>query len=236
LLDPAFASDFSGPIISVLDGDTIEVLHTCHLNLGNKGAKLRARKRAYSRGEEPMTHRCVRTAVLLGSLVLAGTVVAAPVTKSKPNLRGTESDVPNQRTFEVEGKAELSRLCADKMRTQLPLSSVPTSNLALNDITVHVEAGYYTVVLPLLNPQGNMHLLYWGADTIEEVTTFIRLMQTKKIKALKAEAYSEELRRDIAKPLSEEELRVCSTDTITNFLQPCKQCIIVEWVFDGLID
>ena len=49
------------------------------------------------------------------------------------------------------------------------------------------------------------------------MTTFIRLMQTKKIKALKAEAYSEELRRDIAKPLSEEELRVCSTDTITNF-------------------
>ena len=107
-----------------------------------------------------MTHRCVRTAVLLGGLVLAGTVVAAPVTKSKPNLRGTESDVSNERTFEVEGKAELSRLCADKMRTQLPLSSVPTSNLALNDITVHVEAGYYTVVLPLLNPQGNMHLLY----------------------------------------------------------------------------
>ena len=83
-----------------------------------------------------MTHRWVRTAVLLGGLVLAGTVVAAPVTKSKPNLRGTESDVPNQRTFEVEGEAELSRLCADKMRTQLPLSSVPTSNLALNDITV----------------------------------------------------------------------------------------------------
>jgi endonuclease YncB( thermonuclease family) len=30
LLSPAFAADFSGPVIAVLDGDTIEVLHNNH--------------------------------------------------------------------------------------------------------------------------------------------------------------------------------------------------------------
>jgi hypothetical protein len=183
-----------------------------------------------------MTHQCVMAGVLLGGLLLAGTAAAAPSTKGKPHLRGLEPDASFDRTFERDEKEESARLCAEKTLKLLPLRSVPTSALALHDITVHVEAGYYTVLLPLLEPQGEIRLIYWGADTIEEVTTFIRLMQGRKIKALKVEGYSEELRRDTARPLSEEDLHVCSADTIKNFLQPCKDCVIVEWVFDGQID
>jgi hypothetical protein len=131
---------------------------------------------------------------------------------------------------------ETARLCVKRTQNLLPLKSVPASTLALHDITIHVESGYYTVLLPLVEPQSDMRLLYWGADTIEEVTTFIRLLQGGKLKTLKVEAYTEELRRDIEKPLSEDELHVCSTDRIKAFLQPCKDCIIVEWVFDGRID
>ena len=183
-----------------------------------------------------MSHRCIISVVLLAGLLLAGTVTAAPSTKSKPNLRGTDSDVSSDRIFERGAEDEKLRLCADKALAQLPLRSVATSTLALDELAVHVENGYYTVLLPLLETQGDMRLLYWGADTIEEVMTFSRLVQSRKIKALKVEAYLEEFRRDIATPVSEEELQVCSADTIKNFLQPCKNCVIVEWVFEGRVD
>lgn len=183
-----------------------------------------------------MIHQSLIAVALLSGLLLPEMVAAAPSTKGKPNLRSTEPDAFYNRAFEKDEKDESARLCAEKTVKFFPLQSVPTSALALHDITVHVEAGYYTVLLPLLEPQGDMRLLYWGADTIEEVTTFVRLMQGKKIKALKAEGYSEELRRDMARPLSEEELHICSAEMIKNFLQPCKDCVIVEWVFDGQID
>ena len=183
-----------------------------------------------------MIHQSLIAVALLSGLLFPEMAAAAPSTKGKPHLRGLEPDASFDRTFARDEQEESARLCAEKTLKFLPLRSVPTSALALHDITVHVEAGYYTVLLPLLEPQGDMRLLYWGADTIEEVTTFVRLMQEKKIKALKVEGYSEELRRDMARPLSEEELHVCSADTIKNFLQPCKECVIVEWVFDGQID
>jgi hypothetical protein len=113
-----------------------------------------------------MTHQCFMAVVVLGGILLAGTVAAAPSTKGKPSLRGTEPGASFDYASEMDRNDETSRLCAERTQNLLPLKSVPTSTLALHDITIHVESGYYTVLLPLVESQRDMRSLYWGADTM----------------------------------------------------------------------
>jgi hypothetical protein len=161
--------------------------------------------------------------------------MAAMQAKGKP-VYPLEPGSGFDRTFDADGQQELSRLCAEKTLKFLPLASVSTSALSLGQITLHIESGYYTVLLPVSPPQSDMRSLYWGADTIEEATTFIRLLQGGKIKTLKVEAFSEEFRAVGDTRVSTDDLRACAVDAVKPFLKPCQDCFIVEWVFDGRLD
>jgi hypothetical protein len=183
-----------------------------------------------------MTAHLGIAAGLLSAMVLSATATAAPPKKEKPPLGESQREELIDKMFETEGNEEQSRLCAEQTLRQLPLQSIQTSTLKLHNIRLHVDSGYYTVLLPLLEPQGDMQVLYWGADTMEEVTTFIRLVQGHKIKALNVKAYSDELRRDALTPLSKDELQICSVETIKNLLRPCRHCEIIEWEFEGPLD
>lgn len=178
-------------------------------------------------------HGVVAIALLCGCLS-TGPLLAAPPGKPKPPMR--DAGASFDRTFEQEGQQEVERLCVEKMVKVLPLTSVPVSRLATGQLTVHIESGYYTVLLPLSQPQGDVRSLYWGADTIEEALTFIRLLQGGKIAQLRVEAYADELRRDADPRPGEAELRACSVERIKEFLTPCKDCFVVEWVFEGHIE
>ncbi len=132
-----------------------------------------------------------------------------------------------------EVASELERLCAEKIGTTQPLVTLPVSALTLREITVHVERGYYTVLLPLKQPRGKMRQLYWGADTLEEITTFIELLQESKLAAVRAEAYAFELRKGGRGGLFEAELNDCDPERIRTLLNACEECEILEWVFRG---
>lgn len=136
-----------------------------------------------------------------------------------------------------EGFSELGgereRLCAEKIGLTLPLITLPVGSLTLREITVHVERGYYTVLLPLKQPRGKMRQLYWGADSLEEITTFIELLQESKLAAVRAEAYAFELRKGGRGGLSEAEVNDCDPERVRTLLNACEECEILEWVFRG---
>ena len=89
------------------------------------------------------------------------------------------------------------------------------------------------MLLPVIQPQSKMKTLYWGADTLDEVMTFVQLLQEGRLLAVKAEAYSSELRAEERKKVTNVELRSCARDQIKDLLEFCKECQIVEWVFKG---
>jgi len=78
--------------------------------------------------------------------------------------------------------------------------------------------------------------LYWGADTIEETLTFMRLLEGGKITALKVEPYAEEFRQDGNMKPTGTDFHDCPADRMKDLLKPCMDCFIVEWVFGTLVD
>ena len=162
--------------------------------------------------------------------------IAAPPTKGDGPGRVKPSGPSFEQSFELDGRNELERLCAEKIIKTLPLTTVPVNSLSLREITVHTEAGRYTVLLPLKTPQGEIRSLYWGADSIEETLTFMRLVEGGKITALKVEAYAEEFRPGVDTKSVGTDFHECPADKLKDILKPCKDCFIVEWVFGSLVD
>jgi len=179
--------------------------------------------------------RCLIALIVL-YLSLQTAAIAAPPTKGDGPGRVKPSGPGFEQSFELDGRNELERLCAEKVIKTLPLTSVPITALALHEITVHTEAGRYTVLLPLKAPQGEIRSLYWGADSIEETLTFMRLVEGGKITALKVEAYAEEFRQGVDTKSIGTDFHECPADKLKDILKPCKDCLVVEWVFGSLVD
>ena len=179
-----------------------------------------------------MLMRCSISPGVVCLLIMFGSgAFAAPPIKGGQSGRPVVPGAGFDRSFELDGQTELERLCAEKTIKTLPLATVQTNALSLREISVHTEAGRYTVLLPLKQPQGEIRSLYWGADSIEETLTFMRLLEGEKITALKIETYAEEFRQDSDAPPTQKDYRDCPVDTMKGFLKPCKDCFIVEWVF-----
>ena len=165
---------------------------------------------------------------LLGEQAMVVALDQAKGSGRRPGLTQRYDDMS-----EMEGSKELERLCAEKVAMTVPLTSVPVADLAVGQITLHTEAGYYTVLLPVTQPQSKMKTLYWGADTLDEVMTFVQLLHEGRLLAVKAEAYAFEFRAEEGKKLTNADLRSCARDQVKDLLEFCKECQIVEWVFKG---
>ena len=185
-----------------------------------------------------MGSTCIYISIAATWLILMpGTeALAAPPLKGGQSGRPVVPGAGFDRSFELDGENEVARLCAEKTIKTLPLTTVQTNTLSLTEISVHTEAGRYTVLLPLKKPQGEIKSLYWGADSIEETLTFMRLLEGGKITALKVEPFAEEFRQDNEAKPSQADFRDCPIDTMKGLLKACKDCFIVEWVFGSLID
>lgn len=185
-----------------------------------------------------MTCRSTLVGFILGGLVAAGTVAdAAPLEKPKAPGRPPGVAPRFDQTFELEGEEETARLCAEKLITSLPLTAIPSTDLLLDEIALHTESGYYTVRVPLIHPKNHIERVLWDADTIEEVTTFIRLLQGGKIKLLKVKGFDDAFLPDVKTRAPAADLRTCTGDGLTEALLPCRDCRVIEWVFGkGVID
>lgn len=169
-------------------------------------------------------------AAVLGALMLAA-LGAAPAAALETKGPARQPVLPRfDDGFEAGGIKEEERLCAEKTAQTLPLTEVAVGSLSLGQITLHTEGGYYTVMLPLRQPK-KMKSLYWGADTLEEVTTFIKLLQEGKLLSVKANAFAAGFRKETK--LTGADLNACARDQMKDLLEPCQDCEIVEWVFKG---
>jgi len=180
-----------------------------------------------------MSRRWLIVSALLGWCLFAEQTVAVALDQVKASARRPGLMQRYDDMSEMEGSKELERLCAEKVAMTIPLIAVPIADLAVGQITLHTEAGYYTVLLPVTLPQSKMKTLYWGADTLDEVMTFVQLLQDGRLLAVKAEAYSFEFRAEEGKRLTSADLRSCGRDQVKDLLEFCKECLIVEWVFKG---
>ncbi len=131
----------------------------------------------------------------------------------------------------MEGEEEVARLCAEKIISGLPLTAIPASDLLLDEIALHSEAGYYTVRVPLIRPKNHIERVRWDADTIEEVTTFIRLLQSGKIKIVKVKAFSGEFVPEAKQKGPAADLEACTGEGLKDLLAPCRDCEVIEWIF-----
>ncbi|MBM4124192.1 MAG: hypothetical protein FJ246_04450 [Nitrospira sp.] len=175
--------------------------------------------------------------VLLSAWFLVAPVAAAPQEAALSSVRHPDrSPGFNDKfddKFEVAQEEELERLCAFKAIRTVPLLSIHTAGLSVHQVTLHIEAGYYTAQVPLLHSQGAMTALYWSTRSLDEARQFIRLLQSGTVKVLRVEPHTPEFRPDAQPKLSDEELRSCSAPRIQSMLMKCAECRIRELVFDG---
>jgi hypothetical protein len=178
-----------------------------------------------------MRHRLL-IGLILGCLLASGAPAAA-APPEKPRAPGRPSGAPPRfdQTFELEGEEEVARLCAEKLQSGLPLTAIPASDLLLDEIALHTESGYYTVRVPLIHAKGRIERLLWDADTIEEVTTFIRFLQNGKIKLVKVKGFDDAFLPDVKARVPTADLRTCTGEGLTEALAPCRECRVIEWVF-----
>lgn len=178
-----------------------------------------------------MRHRPLIGLILGCLLAAAAPAAAAPM--EKPRAPGRPSGVPPRfgQVFELEGEEEVARLCAEKLMSGLPLTAVASSDLLLDEIALHTESGYYTVRVPLIRPKGRIERVLWDADTIEEVTTFIRFLQSGKIKLVKVKAFDDTFLPDVKERAPAADIRTCTGEGLAEALAPCRECRVIEWVF-----
>lgn len=175
--------------------------------------------------------------VLLSAFLLVAPVAASPRDATPSSVRQPDrspgfNDTFDDR-FETEQEEEIGRLCALKTIRTLPLVSVQAAKLSVHRVTLHLESGYYTAQVPLLQAEDAMTALYWSARSLDEAMTFIRLLQGGTVKVLRVESHTPELRADAQPKPSDEDLRSCQTARIQNLLKKCTECRIKELVFDG---
>jgi hypothetical protein len=129
----------------------------------------------------------------------------------------------------------LDESCAAKITQTVPLVSVPVSQLLRDDMTLHVEAGFFTISVPLRTAQERMERVYIGVRTLDAAATSMRFLQSGKLRAVKVEPYALAFHPDASK-LPEEIQRACVHEQLKEFLEKCKSCRIRELVFRGKVE
>ncbi|MDP3090566.1 MAG: hypothetical protein Q8N04_07815 [Nitrospira sp.] len=135
----------------------------------------------------------------------------------------------------LEERDELDESCATKIIQAVPFVSVPVSQLSLDDVTLHVETGFFTLSVPLHTAQGSMERVYIGARTLDAAATYMRFLQGGTLRAVKVEPYALTFHPDASK-LPEEVQRACVHEQLKEFLERCTHCRIRELVFRGKVE
>jgi hypothetical protein len=173
----------------------------------------------------------VKTDALVILLLMGCTVLLQPV---HPTYGQTKASTVGDGLRGLEARDELDESCATKIIQTVPLVSVSVSQLLLDDVTFHVEAGFFTISVPLHTAQGSMERVYIGARTLDGAATSMRFLQSGTLRAVKVEAYALAFHPD-ANKLPEEIQRACVHEQLKEFLEKCKNCRIRELVFRGKV-
>ena len=150
------------------------------------------------------------------------------------------AQAPDEETSRFESQVEIfgDTMCALKVLSKLPLITVQTSSLALDQIATrqgpHMQ--FYVVTVPLRKPAGKVEAVAWETRSLTDAVMFIRLLQHKKLNALKVEPRLASIHGE---PLSDGQREACRGMTreseeftkLAERLQECTTCRIKELMF-----
>lgn len=150
------------------------------------------------------------------------------------------AQAPDEEASRFETQVEIfgDTMCALKILSKLPLVMVQTSSLALDQIALrqgpHMQ--FYVVTMPLRKPAGNVEAVSWETRSLTDAVTFVRLLQHKKLNAMKVEPRLASIHGDALSDSQREACRKITRESeeftkLAGRLQECTTCRVKELVF-----
>lgn len=149
------------------------------------------------------------------------------------------AQVPDEDMSRFETQVDMfgDTMCALRVVSMLPLVTVQASSLAIDRVSLrqgpHMQ--FYVVTVPLKKPVWKVAAVSWETRSLNDAVTFIRLLQHKKLNAMKVEPRLASIH---ANELSESQREACRGMTrqseefskLADRLQECTTCRIKELV------
>lgn len=124
--------------------------------------------------------------------------------------------------------------CRNTLKAVLQPVSLPVTALDLGQISVK---GLRVSIL-LKKTQANIKSVYWFGSTLEDTLTFINLLESRKIKSMKVEAFEQPLDATFEVSLFNSadryaQLQViqdCQLEPMMKLMGKCSECRVLEWL------
>lgn len=128
-----------------------------------------------------------------------------------------------------EEDLESADFCAMRVLRGTPLITIPMSALATDQVVLHVETGYYTVMVPLKKPRGPIEAVFVGANNLEDASIVLRFFDSPKLNAVRVLTHKAEFRPE-ARP-TDAERQECEAAQLKDRLANCAHCRVREFLF-----
>jgi hypothetical protein len=120
--------------------------------------------------------------------------------------------------------------CLKKLDEWLPRVVIPSSELALEKVSILPGHEASSLHIPLKQPRGSIALLRQATRDLEGALQLLHLLQAGKVGSVTVDSYDNLFIADRpAKRLSRQDISACEKSKILTAVKGCTVCTITEW-------